>query len=602
MPSLVAERPEFQLEQDVLAWADDVYREAEADLMATPESKQIQRCIDFIEGKQWNARMKSRSRPVVNRVVRQFIEMASLLTDIQPDIKVHFNDQIDNYSEIQNLMNRMLEDWAHVSDFDMELLQVVMYGLLSYGPVKLQWNPFLRNGMGDSEFQPFSPLDFMQIGASSNIQTQAEVCIMRKVVVKPWLIRRFGDVAREVRPDAEFESAVTPQRPANFSSQRWQKLNPLMRNLHSKLANTGSAAAVSRFPKCIMKEFWFRDDSIWEGSESILVGKENTCWSYWVEPGMPLYPRGRTLTIAGGRVLEDAPNPYWHSLFPFELYRPLRVPWKFEGLSALDPIAAIQSILNRIDGGIVDAVLSSVDPPFMAPMAAFSEQDKDSLDPNAPGTKIFYRNNAPREPSFRKPIEIGSYVLPTADRMEREMAMSSGSAAMNQAMQKKQIPGEGSLDMIMSSRAVNIRLFAMSEKSFLERCGAQIVANKLQFETADNRVRQYGWKGLTDSDFAPYYKHLAPKGMQPEEFVRNMALTIRRGSLLEFERNDELQNMASLRKAGEIDHTTFLEFLNQKFNANLNIELIQQRLQKEAQQKAMLAAAAGQAAHAQKKH
>jgi hypothetical protein len=380
------------------------------------------------------------------------------------------------------------------------------------------------------------------------------------------------------------------------------KLSPLMRNIHSKLANTGSAGPMTRYPKVIYKEFWFKDDSIWSGSESILIGKKNSCWSYWVEPGMPKYPRGRVVVVAGGKVLEDAPNPYWHSHFPFALYRPLRVPWKFEGASVLEPQVAIQAILNRIDGGIMDTIISTIEPTLIAPMAAFSEQDKDSLDPGAPGGKIFYRNNSPRPPEFQKQRELGSYVMPTVDRLEKELAMSSGSAAINQAMQKKQIPGGDSLDMIMNSRAVNIRLFGRSLQSFLEAAGSMVVANKLQFETADKRVAQYGWKGLLDSDFYPYYKHLCPQGMEPETFVRNVSFTIRRGSLLNIERQDELGNMAQLRKAGEIDGTSFLEFLNSKFNANLDIPLIQQRLAAEQKAKAELAVAMGQAQHAQKKH
>ena len=594
---LLQERPEVQLEGDVIAWANSVYEEADTDLMSSPEAKHVQRIIDFLEGQQWNPKTRGRSRPVVNRVVRNFVEMASLLTDIQPDISVKFTDAIDNYSEIEKLMNQMLEDWARMSNFEQELLQVVMYGLIMDGPTKVQWNPYLRGGLGDNEMVPLSPLDFLQIGAAGKLQEEAEVCIVRRVVTKPWLIRRFGELAEGVEPDVDSDVMSTPQKPNTMSSRRWQRLSPLVRNIHAKLANTGSAGPRSRFPKCIYKEFWLKDDSIWNGSESIIIGNPLSCWSYLVEPGMPKYPRGRVIVIAGGKVLEDAPNPYWHGRFPFAIYKPLRVPWKFNGLSVMSPMVAIQAILNRIDGGVVDATLQSVDPPFMAPMAAFSEQDKDSIDPNAPGSKIWYRNNTPRPPERAKAIEFGNYVMPTVDRLEKELTMSSGSAAVNQALQKKQIPGGDSLDMIINSRAVNIRLYGRALQSYLEESGAMIVANKLQFETADKRVAQYGAKGLTDADFEPYYKHLCPKGMEPEEFVKKISFTIRRGSLLSIERTDELAQMSALRKAGEIDHTSFLEFLNSKFNANLNIPLIQQRLAVEAEQKAKLALAMGQAQH-----
>jgi hypothetical protein len=596
-----SERPEVRLEQEVLEWANAVYEEACTDQEASPESKQVQRIIDFIEGKQWNSKARyGRSRPVANRVVRQFIEMASLLTDIEPDIQIHFTDQIENYSQIEELMNRMLTDWAKMSDFEQELLQIVCYGLITQGPAKVQWNPYLRSGLGDVEVQALSPLDFMQIGASGKLHPDAEVCISRRVVTKPWLVRRFGDVAIGVESDADTEMSAVPTKPAGMSSRRWMSLSPLMRNIHSKLAANAQSGTKSRYPKVIYKEFWFKDDSIWDGSESIIIGDPNSCWSYRVEPGMPKYPRGRVIAIAGGKVLEDAPNPYWHGRLPFALYRPLRVPWKFEGLSVMEPQVAIQGILNRIEGGILDVISSTIDPTIIAPMAAFSEQDKDSLDAGAPGGKIFYRNNSPRPPEFRKPPELGNYVMPTADRLEKEMAASSGAAAINQTLQKKQVPGGDSLDMILNSRSTPMRLYGRGLQSFLEEAGYMVIANKLQFETASKRVAQYGWRGLTDSDFYPYYYHLCPAGMEPEQFVRNASFTIRKGSLLAIEKQEEMGVMSSLVKAGIVDSTTYLEFLNAKFQANLNIDKIKQRVALEQAQKAQAAMAMGQAQHAAK--
>ncbi len=602
MAELAEIRPEFQLETEVLEWADSVYQEASAEQDATPELKNFERIIDFLEGKQWSSKARyGRSRPVVNRLVRQFIEMVAFLTDIQPDIQVHFTDAIEGFSEIEDLMNRMLVDWAYMSDFETELMMAVMYGLILQAVVKVQWNPSLRGGMGDAQVMCLSPLDFMQIGSSGNLKNDAEVCIMRQVVTKPWLIRRFGDVARGVQADAELEMGTQISKPNTISSKRWQRLSPLMRNMASKLAGvSGVADSASRYPKCIYKEFWFKDDSIWDGPESIVIGNPLCSWSYLVEPGMPKYPRGRMLAVSGGKVLEDSCNPYWHGRMPFSIYRPMRVPWKFSGLSPLDPMAAIQAILNRIEGAVLDVINSTVEPKLMGPSTAFSEQDKDSIDPGMPGGKLWYRNNTPQVPQFVPPPVLGNYVLPTLQGLEKEMSASSGASAIQQALGKKQVPGGDSMEMILASHSSNIRLFSRSLQSFLEDAGSMVVANKLQFETADKRIKQYGWRGLTEQDFKPYYRHLCPAGMEPEEFVRNAALTIQKGSLLSVERMDQLTLMSNLRKAGEIDSETYLSFLNRRMNANLNIAQIQQRLAKEAAQKAQMALIVGQAKEQQK--
>jgi hypothetical protein len=597
LPAELAEqRPEYQLETEVLNWAEAVDQEMCAEEAATPELKNFERIIDFLEGKQWSAKARyGRSRPVVNRLVRQFIEMVAFLTDIQPDIQVHFTDAIEGYSEIEDLMNRMLVDWAYMQDFEIELAMVVMYGLILQAPVKVQWNPFLRGGMGDAQVLALSPLDFAQIGSTGSLKEGAEVCRMRQVVTKPWLVRRFGDVAMGVQPDAETELSSTAMRPNTISSKRWQRLSPLMRNMASKLAHSNSRDSSSRYPKCVYKEFWFKDDSVWDGSESIVVGNPLCSWSYIVEPGMPKYPRGRMLALAGGKVLEDAPNPYWDGRMPFAIYRPMRVPWKFHGLGVLDPQVAIQAITNRIEGGILDVINSTVEPKLMGPQTAFSEQDKDSIDPGQPGGKLWYRNNTPSIPQFVPPPQLGAYVQPMLQELVKEMAASSGASAISQALGKKQVPGGDSMEMILASRSSNIRLFSRSLQSFLEDAGSMVVARKLQFETADKRISQYGWKGLTNNDFKPYYRHLCPVGMEPEEFVRKIGLTIQRGTLLSVERMDKLTLMSNLRKAGEIDHVTYLSFLNKQFNANLNIEQIGQRLAAEAASKAKSAIVVEQA-------
>jgi len=122
-----------QLEREVVEWCSSVYEEADDELMRQHETKLTGRIIDFIEGKQWSARSRSgRSRPVINRVVQKFIEMVGLLTDLEMDFTIDFPDKMDGYSALEHLFNRMIGDWAQApyTDFEQELSQVVMFGLI----------------------------------------------------------------------------------------------------------------------------------------------------------------------------------------------------------------------------------------------------------------------------------------------------------------------------------------------------------------------------------------------------------------------------------------------------------------------------------------
>lgn len=585
----VLARPEHKLEADVVEWTESVYTEAETELASSNELKLTGKLIDYIHGRQWSPQARfGRSRPVNNRLFRQFVEMVGLLTDIEPDFQVKFWDKRNGFSDLEKLLNEMITIWAEMSDFEMELSQVVMYGLLHTGYAKVQWNPSLNNGEGDNEFLPISPINLMVVGAQSKM-SQGECVIFRQPVTMAYLKRKFGSVADGVQPDAGLVGAPAQMmRPARMPASRWATLPQSLKNLLGQK----SEAYATKYPISLMKEFWFLDDSIWEGSESIRVGPELANWSYIVEPGMPLYPRGRLVVTAGKKVLEDTCNPYWHSQFPFAQYRPLRVPWQFFGASSLEPIAAIQNILNRINGGIMDTINAAIEPSIVAPKAAFSQQSWDSMDPGAPGSKFMYNNNSPKSPEWRKPPELGAYVMPFAQEMMKEQDATSGAAAIQQALNKKQVPGGDSIDMIMNSKSTNLRLMGRSLKSFLTEIGTMVTANNLQFSTAKSRASIFGGRGLQDSDFTPSFGNLMPHGMKPEEFVKMATFSIRKGSLLAIEKQEELPIIFGLRKSGDLSRKNLFRRLEINFDEKQNHE----ELLEEAIEKIKLAGSAGAAA------
>lgn len=583
-----AENPGKKLETEVIEWTESVYSEAEQELSNAPETKLVGKLIDYIDGRQWSPQARfGRSRPVNNRLFRQFIEMVGLLTDIEPDFKVKFYNSPEGFSELEKLLNEMITIWATMSDFEMELSQTVMYGLIHTGYGKMQWNGSLNNGLGDNEFLPISSINLMEVGSISRMK-ENECVIFRQPVTMAYLKRKFGRVVDGVRPDSSLSGMPAQMmRPAKMPSSQWMRLSPQLQRM---LGQKGESAS-TKYPNSLMKEFWLKDDSVLEGSTSILVGPEGANWSYWVEPGMPIYPRGRLVITAGRKVLEDTCNPYWHATHPFAKFRPYRVPWSANGLSPLAPLAAIQNILNRINGGVMDTINAAIEPTLIAPKAAFSDQAWDSMDPGEAGGKIKYNNNSPKAPEFKKPPELGNYVLPFAQELMKEQDATSGAAAIQQALNKKQVPGGDSIDMIMNSKSTNLRLMGRSLKSFLTEIGNMATCNLLQFSTAKARSAKFGGKGLLDSDFTPIYGNLLPQGMKGEEFVRMCSFSIRKGSLLAIEKNDEIQVAFALRKGGDLSR----KGLYRKLDANIDYEQIHDELLEEAKEKLALGALANAA-------
>jgi hypothetical protein len=588
-----SDTPESRLEQEVLSWADSVYDEAERELADSREIRLTSRLIDYISGQQWNAKSRyGRSRPTVNRLFRQFVEMAGLLTDIEPDFQVKFYNEDEELFKLQELLNEMIGMWARVTDFEMELTQTVMWGLLHTGYAKVQWNPAMNNGAGDCEFMPLGPLNVMTIGAGNKLQDD-ECVIARWPVTVETLKRVYGSVADGVFPDLE-SSGPTGEvsRPGKMAETSWVRLNPQLKKL---LGKRQADAKRSRYPKAMLKQFWFRDSSVNETGTTEWVGDRRYNWSYQVEPGMPWYPRGRFLVVAGGKIMQDGPNPYWHSMFPFAKLRLIRVPWSPNGQSILEPIAAMSDIVNRINGGLMDMIRAVIEPKIVAPKAAFAQSVWDSLDPGAPGSKVMYNNNTPRPPEYPKPPELPAYVLAMKQDVEKEQDMTSGASAINQTLQKKQIPGGDSLDMIMNSRSIPIRFMGRGLSSFLVDVGTMVTANKMQFETSKSRIRKFGVKGLTDADFRPFYGQWLTEGMEPEEFVRQATLDIRKGSLLAIEKQEEVPVALGLRKMGDISRKGLWRKLN---ISKAEQERLEAELLVEAQQKAAMGAAVAQASHA----
>jgi hypothetical protein len=841
---LLNETPEQRLEHEVLEWTESVYDEAERELSDSKELKLTGKLIDYIEGRQWSPQARfGRSRPVENRFVRQFIEMVGQLTDILPDFKVTFHDHPEGFSELESLLNQYISLWAENTDFEGDLSQTVIYGLLHTGYGKVQWNPALANGYGDNEYIPVSPINLMEVGTDNKLK-EAECVIYRVPVTLQYLKRKYGKIADFIKPDTNMQNQPAQMmRPAKMSASQWSKLPKSLQNM---LGQKKDGMIGTKYPIALMKEFWFKDDCIapntkiltadlkwkkaseikvgdeligcdeepstakknkcrwlrkvkvekayplvrpsvrivtdkgvvecseshrwlatdhrnnrfswmfageikpgdkiaytfapwkeddsrgagylagifdgegwstkygigfgqgehnsivmkaaseilaekgfdfniqtakklwrnqksptlslnlkggraeflrligqirpprllatseklWVGkllnnkgeksatvlsvekigdaevialktdhqtfiadgfvshnctnetSTTFRVGPENANWSYIVEPGMPIYPRGRLVVTAGRKVLADSCNPYWHASHPFGKYRPYRMPWTRFGLSALEPGAAIQNILNRINGGVMDTVNAAIEPTLIAPKAAFSDQSWDTMDPGAPGGKLRYNNNTPKVPEFRKPPELASYVLAVKQGLEKEQDMSSGSAAIQQSLQKKQVPSGDSLDMILNSKSVNVRLMGKNLKSYLTDIGSMVACNTMQFASVKRRAQLFGGTGILDSDFTPRYGEMKPAGMEPEEFVRSMSFSIRKLNMAA-ERSEDLTIAFGLRKNKDLSRKRLLLKLDPNFDTKQNDEELLAEALQQASVQGLVGAAGG---------
>jgi hypothetical protein len=606
IPPSPAASPSDRLETEVNEWCEKLFEQLTSDKEREREVRDSLRIIEYLEGKQWasNARY-ARSRPVVNKFHRHYWEGIGFLSDLALDFQIKLYDKLDSFSEFEKLLNELCVYWAKHSHFEDRTYDVIHYGMLHSGWAKLHWKSSLNGGLGDMALEPIAPWN-IALASGSNDPNEAEALCHYRVVTLNQLYRDFGEIARRVEPDSVYSQgganlSSDSLRPSYVNKDVWARLGD---PLKKRMLGDAAPSTDDVYPKTLLKGFWLRDDRINESSRSVIVGPSENgqpkfSWCYWAEPGEPIYPRGRVINTAGGVVLTDSPNPYWHSRFPFSPFRPLRVPWQLKGASPVRPWMQMQNITNRIYGGLLDFINAILEPTLIAPKAAFPQADWDALDPGMAGGKIRFNNNSPKAPEFAKKAELPGWVFSYLQEIGKEYDMASGASAMSQALGKKQVPGDDALERIMSSRALPIKVQSRALTSWVSEIGEMGIANILQFYTPAHRVAILGTKGISSNDFRPIYGEALPSGMKPEDFVKKYMFTVKPDSTLASQKNEKIGFGLELQKRGLLSARGLFRLLDSNFDFETN----KKELIEEAKVKILLAGAAAAATgKGEKKH
>lgn len=591
--------PPAKFEQEVVEWCESAQRQAEEQDAQTVTYKLMPKIIQYLGGQQWPSRPTAygSSRPVTNRMFRQYWELVSLLTDGKPEPQIKIYDTENDYSDLQAEITQLLTKWSAKPGYADALQDIVGFGLMAHGIGKIQWNSRLTGGFGDVEMLSINPMNIHLLGGDGSMD-EAEMILEERAVTIAAIRRKYGHLADLVEPDANMSIAnQQTMKPSSLSSAEWSKLAPNMRRI---LGVKQGGQGEDLYPMAKLRQFWIWDPAENETSETIKnVGWSNKSkpkpnWCYDVEPGMPIYPRGRLVITAGKRVLDDTCNPYFHATFPYVDMTPLRTGWNKEGMSLMGNLIGPQDIVNRLTAGLLETIKASLIPTIITPRNSVSRSDLDNMSTTISGGKIEYNPNAAAPPSFRAAPQVPALALQFNQDVKSEMDQTTGSSAINDAAQRDQIPSHDSLELIQNSRSSMVRIMGRSLERFMSRAGGMVVANMLQFYTVGQRMAILGGNSMTRMDYNPLYKTLPAikGGMAPEEFIKRTEFTIKPGSSLTFEKETKVQMAAVLRRNGDLSRNNLFRALD----ANIDMKQNEAELIVEAEQKAMFAAAASAAA------
>lgn len=538
-----------------MKWCDSIYDEAKVELEQNEEIVELDKHIKYLMGKQWPDRRPTyKASPVANRTWTNLIQLVSYLTDIRQSFEVQAKNRDYNGTAIK--LNNMARTWFVDNDVDMATAMVIIYSALTIGYMRQVWNQELNNGDGDIEVTACGPLDVIPIKPSHNLQG-AYGLIYEKAMPLSWFPQNyplFGDL---VQPDERYSRYRG--KTSSFANQGFWYLGAAYRRLFGISENPTVSSVI---PMGRYREFWLRDYSVNTSNKDIYIGDMTRGTGYVVRPRGRLYPRGRLIIMGGSIVLYDGPNPHWHGRFPFSALRINQVPWQWPGISEFRNQLPLQDIMNNILAGIMDMVKKAVNPPVTAPLNAFSEAMRKTMDPNMPGARLYYNPGAGQPPQWAQVAQLPSFVFETMMYAREELTAQTGFIDAGAAMGKKIIPSADTLEQLGQGQQTLVRLKVRYIESFFREVGEQWIANAFQYYRTPRRVLTMGLGGLDWTDWNWDPREITPDPLNPFDHWRSFKWSILPGSLLKSARTESKVTAFKLRSQGDMDRKNLFKLLD----------------------------------------
>lgn len=158
-----------------------------------------------------------------------------------------------------------------------------------------------------------------------------------------------------------------------------------------------------------------------------------TVLEYWERP-THAYPGGRVVTVAGGKVLDDKPNPYDHKDFPFVQFDYIKVPGSFWARGAVIDMISLQREYNKGRSQLLEARNLTSQPQWLIPDGSMNPRSIT----NAPGLRLRYNPNMGKPERVAGP-NLPDYVTEDIQRSKRDMDTISGIGEISQSQWPMQV-------------------------------------------------------------------------------------------------------------------------------------------------------------------
>lgn len=557
----------------VLGWCNEATQEAENFLRSQTGYDKIPSLIANVMGDySSDVQQSTLSDMVDNRIGKCCDDLTASLTDIKPfwDYRTN-NKDFDNQAD---MLKKLSTGWFLQRSVDVRFADVIRYNCVAgTGYTQQAWN----EQISDLDVYAEDPRDCLPIRPSSMVSIQdAMGVLLRRERTVNYIKARYPKAAHLIKADRDMSFvARAAQRIQSVMSKLNMGQGPFWENFNSKPAQSIIV------PATYMYTLYVHDMSVNESGRKVWVGEgdpegHHPNWSYWVEPGEPLYPRGRNIVFTKTAILRDGPNIYWHGMFPFCKWTLNPYPWSFLGKPLLFDLIPLQKELNRLMRGVSDHNQKVFRPDLIADKNSISRAATDAIDTRRAGLKLRAGGGAGHGVGLNEVKPLDPSIRETITYLIEEMQELSGTKDLTQMMGLGQIPTSETVEKIVESMTPVVRMRSRVMEACIRDFAMMHASNIFQFYDTARRVAILGPSGLTfeDIDFDPGTmlpaflndrdkrdNIIRPRYQRAKEFLRNFTYHVAPGSLLSASEISRKLLYVQLARAGWVDIWTTLDVL-----------------------------------------
>jgi hypothetical protein len=438
--------------------------------------------LNFVRGEQ-GARVTRGQPSFMFNLLWDFVQRkVGLYTDARPILEVvSGNSSMKARTELLTQCEQALWDETTWGE---RLGRGVALGLqIGCNVGMMSWDPLADQGRGDIRAGFFDPravwLD-PAVSAATDLEHAEFVCT-EEVRAIAALIEQFGPRAERCRPDGDL--SAYPER-----SPRERGLVSPAASWSSRSRRRGQRTITGQVPRAMTRHYWFKD---WPRDPQ--TGKPQRYERVGIGPDGAAILRSkprliRHVVVAGGTVLVDEPNPYWHGMYPIDM-----LDWGVEnehpwGQSEIKQLRSAQSALNHLASQILRNTNLMNNFTVMADSNAFDPDQWDSLS-NRPAIILRRRPNTRVE--FQSPPALPAYLFTLIEFLMGAIDKVGG---MNEAARGSGSPTQSgvAVESLQIAAQTVIRFQARRIEAFLERLFTKSIALIYQYYTGKRVLRIYG--------------------------------------------------------------------------------------------------------------